>query len=1081
MFDSESGWNQLEPEPVAPATGFGASPDLDSTARPGPLDRESSDAATSEQNQEEAWSSSAAVAELEARSSDPDPDIRNAETEAGEPAERLQEASGSGSAGADPEPGRARKASQVGSMIQGGTHLAGAVLKGLGRLNPRARVVLVSGLSILALASALVARRGRDSGEAPPVTAIPPRNGQANSATTKGASPKGRLASGARPAAPNTAAGAKDNNKNQRGEAAGTGRANLAGAGSTGGASESSAPSGSRPDSTRKPSRGGSTGVVLAMANDAAAKARELDGTPRLNSDAAVDGPADPDADEKDGDPLVPLPAAGLIDDEDAPGDGLDVPPLPHDSDEVVPKPTSDGIPQPTSSEPPTPPPAPTLTSSAEIPTPEISDDDEVPEPVLPVGRSRVIPTSGDPSAAPAVVKADGDAASAVDVKPDSATPAPMPTSPSPSASSAASDPGSAAGSSSTSTPATPPMPTPGAGAPGASDDKPNPSGAAAKPPPEPTSGIPLDPAPGARAPSPTAPAPGTGADPASPAAAAATGISEPSVTEEVDKGDASQTAGATGAKPDGQSNPSADEPQPAVNPEAGIPGMDLVADPDPILAPGLTPVLETTPDSNATENVARMPSLDPAPDTAGSGQPRSAVSAPLPGADLGGSASTGTSTGAGTEAGGVATVAEGTGAMSAGSGAALEAAAPSISPAGLLPVGVAGAIGASAGSSQESGDEEAAGPLSSKAGGRSPGAPLPNLPEPANSNPNNGNPEAYGNAHAGAIAGSEAGDSQLADEPQTMVSNTASPSARSVGEPATPAAASSPAKKDWVVLTNERPTRARDLDADNPRSELSADGTPFRDENEREGTRSQGTRRFEIETVPPTSPASAAADSGASTSGRQQAESRVETVPHTVEEQENFWTISRLYYGSGRYYKALWQANRATHPRIDEIAVGDTIIIPAQEDLDPTYILPPQAAEPVPSPARRAAGPRKGEVSTTSSQRQGVPLKRSSRTAVELNLPVDDVLRDNRSRSTPRTFAADEGLERGLSPADAPIHKVRPGETVRSIARDRLGDSRRADEILEINRKLIDDPYNLVPGQILELPEDAKLGRPRR
>jgi nucleoid-associated protein YgaU len=1057
MFDSESGWNQLEPEPVAPATGFEASPDLDSTARPGPLDRESSAAAASEQNQGEAWSSSEAVAELAARASDPDPDIRNAEaqTEAGDPAERLEEARAS----ADPEPGRTRKASRVGSIVQGGNHLAGAVLKGLGRLNPRARVVLVSGLSILALASALVARRGRDTGEAPPVTAIPPRNGQANSATTKGAPPKERLASGARPDAPNTSAGAKEHDKNQRGEAAGTGRSNLAGAGSTGGASESSAPSGSRPDSTRKPSRGGTTGVVLALANGAAAKARELDGTPRLNSDAVVDGPADPDADEKDGDPLVPLPAAGLLDDDDAPGDSLDVPPLPHDSNEVVPKPTADGIPRPTSSEPPTPPPAPTLASSAEIPTPEISDDDEVPEPVLPVGRSRVIPTSGDPSAAPAVVKAAGDAASAVDVKPDSATPSPMPTSPSPSATGAASDPGSASGSSSTSTPATSPtpMPTPGAGAPGAIDDKPNPSGAAATPPPEPTSGIPLNPAPGAMAPSPAVPAPSTGADPASPAAAAATGIPEPSVTEKGDKGDASQAAGATGTKPDGQSKPSADEPQPAGNPEAEIPGMDLGADPDPILAPGLTPVLETTPDSNATENVARMPSLDPAPDTAGSGQQPSAVSAPLPGADLGGSASTGT-----------------------GTGAALEAAAPSISPAGLLPVGVAGAVGASVGSSHETGDEEAAGPLSSKTGERSTEAPLPNLPEPANSNHNNGDPEAYGNAQAGEIVGGEAVGSQLADEPRTMVSNTASPSARSVDEPATPAASSSPAKKDWVVLTNERPTRARDLDADNPRSELSADGTPFRDENEREGTRSQGTRRFEIETVPPTS---VAADTGASTSSRQEAESRVETVPHTVEEQENFWTISRLYYGSGRYYKALWQANRATHPRIDEIAVGDTIIIPAQEDLDPTYILPPQAAEPAPSPARRAAGSRKGkgEVSTTSSQRQGVPLKRSSRTAVELNLPVDDLLRDNRSRSTPRSFAADEGLERGSSPADAPIHKVRPGETVRSIARDRLGDSRRADEILEINRKLIDDPYNLVPGQILELPEDAKLGRPRR
>ena len=30
----------------------------------------------------------------------------------------------------------------------------------------------------------------------------------------------------------------------------------------------------------------------------------------------------------------------------------------------------------------------------------------------------------------------------------------------------------------------------------------------------------------------------------------------------------------------------------------------------------------------------------------------------------------------------------------------------------------------------------------------------------------------------------------------------------------------------------------------------------------------------------------------------------------HKVEKNENFWTISRLYYNSGRYYKALWKAN---------------------------------------------------------------------------------------------------------------------------------------------------------------------------
>jgi nucleoid-associated protein YgaU len=51
----------------------------------------------------------------------------------------------------------------------------------------------------------------------------------------------------------------------------------------------------------------------------------------------------------------------------------------------------------------------------------------------------------------------------------------------------------------------------------------------------------------------------------------------------------------------------------------------------------------------------------------------------------------------------------------------------------------------------------------------------------------------------------------------------------------------------------------------------------------------------------------------------------------------------------------------------------------------------------------------------------------------------------------------------------------------LRSIARDTLGDARRADEILELNRGAIDDPAQLVVGQVLELPEDARTGIRRR
>ena len=64
---------------------------------------------------------------------------------------------------------------------------------------------------------------------------------------------------------------------------------------------------------------------------------------------------------------------------------------------------------------------------------------------------------------------------------------------------------------------------------------------------------------------------------------------------------------------------------------------------------------------------------------------------------------------------------------------------------------------------------------------------------------------------------------------------------------------------------------------------------------------------------------------------------------------------------------------------------------------------------------------------------------------------------------------------------ASKPVYRVRTYDTLRSIARDTLGDSRRADEILELNRGLIDDPGQLVVGQVLELPEDARTAIRRR
>ena len=96
----------------------------------------------------------------------------------------------------------------------------------------------------------------------------------------------------------------------------------------------------------------------------------------------------------------------------------------------------------------------------------------------------------------------------------------------------------------------------------------------------------------------------------------------------------------------------------------------------------------------------------------------------------------------------------------------------------------------------------------------------------------------------------------------------------------------------------------------------------------------------------------------------------------------ENFWTISRLYYSSGRYYRALWKSNEAKYPDINVLHVGDVIMVPAIEDLDPAMILPARS----PAPASTIA--RTNRASGTS---DSVPLRRVGQSDPDLDLPAGE------------------------------------------------------------------------------------------
>lgn len=236
---------------------------------------------------------------------------------------------------------------------------------------------------------------------------------------------------------------------------------------------------------------------------------------------------------------------------------------------------------------------------------------------------------------------------------------------------------------------------------------------------------------------------------------------------------------------------------------------------------------------------------------------------------------------------------------------------------------------------------------------------------------------------------------------------------------------------------------------------------------------------------------ASAAAGLGAgmaiSNSGRQSSQpvaladpesrtSEIAPITHVVESGENFWTISRDYYGSGRYYKALWAANKKVAAQIDQLHVGDTIRIPAMEYLDKSLIQAPSVAR-----SKRSGGSdtnppevarsldnravRTGNTIESTPTEQATPARRSitPKANTQEEQPANGEIISQPTGET----AAKSGYQR---------HRVMPGETIRTIARDRLGDARRDDEIVDLNSDVLKSVRSpLEVGMVLRLPADSK------
>jgi nucleoid-associated protein YgaU len=153
-----------------------------------------------------------------------------------------------------------------------------------------------------------------------------------------------------------------------------------------------------------------------------------------------------------------------------------------------------------------------------------------------------------------------------------------------------------------------------------------------------------------------------------------------------------------------------------------------------------------------------------------------------------------------------------------------------------------------------------------------------------------------------------------------------------------------------------------------------------------------------------------------------------VDPAPHgkyTVQPNDNLWSISEKVYGTGRYFKAIGEHNRAKLPRAERLQVGNVIDVPPAPELEDRY---PELCP-----------------------------KQSKSVVVQ-----------------PRAVRA--SAQQPLA-SDGSSYVVEEGDTLFDIARYELGKASRWAEIYELNRdKLGGDVDYLQPGTELAMPPRSEV-----
>ena len=148
----------------------------------------------------------------------------------------------------------------------------------------------------------------------------------------------------------------------------------------------------------------------------------------------------------------------------------------------------------------------------------------------------------------------------------------------------------------------------------------------------------------------------------------------------------------------------------------------------------------------------------------------------------------------------------------------------------------------------------------------------------------------------------------------------------------------------------------------------------------------------------------------------------------YTVQNGENFWTISKKLYGSGRYFQLLAEINRSRVSDPRKMKPGLQLLAPDRASIDAQYQARHKAAQ---------------------------------RTVSEFS-----------GKKTIRKQAKPSGFF--ISQDGRPMYRVGSSDTLTDISQKHLGRSSRWYQIYQINRQKLQNPNKLQIGAELQLPYDA-------